>query len=66
MLTTHGLISESYQPGAQTLLDFDPDTQHEILSLFPRLGHDPNAYGPTVRPALRTQEVAPLLRAIAA
>ena len=66
ILTSDGLTSESYHPGAQTLSGFDADTCREIFDLFPTLSDDPSSYGPAARPALKRFEVPALLRHIAA
>ena len=64
LLTSHGMVSESYHPGAQTMQGFDHDTQAEIFELFPRLADDKDSYGPAARPSLRRHE-AVLLRSLA-
>lgn len=61
MLSSDGLISESYHPGAQTLDGFDADTYAEIVDLFPQLEHSPNAYGPSARLSLKRSEAAVLM-----
>ncbi|THH38344.1 Hint domain-containing protein [Aliishimia ponticola] len=64
-LFSDGLISESYQPGQQTLDAFDAETQAEIFALFPALATDPDGYGAANRPTLRSRDVAPLRAALA-
>ena len=65
LLTSHGLVSESYHPGSQTMQGFDPVTQAEIVRLFPRLAHDSDNYGPAARPSLQRHEALLLRRALA-
>lgn len=58
MLTSDGLVSESYYPGPETMRDFDAETQAEILTLFPKLGHCADGYGPLARRALKRHEAS--------
>ena len=64
LLTSHGLVSESYHLGSQTMHSLDRETLAEIFHLFPDLAHDSNSYGPAARPSLRRHE-AMLLRELA-
>lgn len=57
ILTSHGVLSESYHPGPQTTAGFDAETQAELFALFPELCPKRGAgYGYAVRPALRQFE----------
>jgi Ca2+-binding RTX toxin-like protein len=61
IVRTHGMWSESYQPGERTL-DGMPDLQRdELLRLFPDLS-SPGAY-PAARPTLKAYETKVLLHA---
>ena len=66
ILTSDGLTSESYHPGAQTLEGFDDETCREIFDLFPSLTDDLSSYGPAARLSLKHYEVPALLRHLAA
>jgi len=66
IITANGVASESYLPGACTMKGFDPQTQAEILDLFPGLDSDGLGYGPAARPMLKGREAVSLLAAIAA
>lgn len=62
-----GLLSESYHPGPQTMKGFDPETQSEILRLFPDLDVETGqGYSPAARRALKSYEAATLISAQAA
>ena len=51
IICAEGLWSESYLPGPHTLPGHDPETQAELLGLFPALRQDTGAgYGPPARP----------------
>ncbi|MEP0153096.1 choice-of-anchor L domain-containing protein [Pseudophaeobacter sp.] len=57
ILTSHGVLSESYHPGPQTTAGFDAETQAELFALFPELCPQTGAgYGLTARLALRQYE----------
>ena len=57
ILTSHGVLSESYHPGPQTTAGFDAETQAELFALFPELCPQNGAgYGSAARPALRQYE----------
>ncbi len=61
IVLTHGMWSESFQPGKRTL-DGMPDPQRdELLRLFPEL-HDPETY-PAARMTLKGYEARVLLQA---
>ena len=60
----NGLDSESYHPGSSTITAFDPETQAEILELFPDLPTSGvQEFGPTARMALKAHESRVLLAA---
>ncbi|MBY8978108.1 Hint domain-containing protein [Rhodobacteraceae bacterium NNCM2] len=62
-ITANGLLTESFQPGEQTLMALDDFERRTILRLFPRLRSDPaNGYGRAARPTLRQWEVKYLMR----
>ncbi|MEM1302506.1 MAG: Hint domain-containing protein, partial [Pseudomonadota bacterium] len=64
VITSHGVESESYHPGQQSLNSFDSATRDEVLRLFPSC--DPatgTGYGPTARTALKSFEALVLLDA---
>ncbi|MEP2717263.1 choice-of-anchor L domain-containing protein [Pseudophaeobacter sp.] len=57
ILTSQGVLSESYHPGPQTSASFDAETQAELFALFPELSADQSkGYGAAARPALRHYE----------
>ncbi|MFT6459736.1 choice-of-anchor L domain-containing protein [Pseudophaeobacter arcticus] len=57
ILTSHGVLSESYHPGPQTTAGFDAETQAELFALFPELCPQTGAgYGFAARLALRQYE----------
>ncbi len=66
ILTANGVTCESYLPGPALQEQFDPDTQAEIISLFPELNEGFENYGPAARTILKTPEAAALCNAIAA
>lgn len=62
MIWSEGLLTESFQPGPQTLSGFDDDVQEELFALFPEL--DPATgmgYSAAARPSLRSYEARALL-----
>ncbi|WP_170605886.1 Hint domain-containing protein [Ruegeria arenilitoris] len=63
LVSTSGLISESFFPGAQALSSLDQDAARELFLLFPELQNHPAGYGQTVRP-VRCGAQAAMLRAI--
>ncbi|WP_170469181.1 Hint domain-containing protein [Ruegeria arenilitoris] len=50
LVSTSGLISESFFPGDQALSSLDHAAADELFSLFPELRNYPQSYGPTSRP----------------
>ncbi len=52
IICADGCWTESFQPGSGTLGAMDADQRDEVLSLFPELGLDTEAY-PSARPTLR-------------
>ncbi|WP_170426938.1 Hint domain-containing protein [Ruegeria arenilitoris] len=50
LVSTSGLISESFFPGDQALSSLDCAAADELFSLFPELRNFPQSYGPTSRP----------------
>ncbi|MBO9445693.1 Hint domain-containing protein [Ruegeria sp. R14_0] len=63
LVTTSGLISESFFPGAQALSSLDRAAADELFALFPELRKYPQSYGPTIRPVQCGPQAA-MLRAI--
>lgn len=61
VICANTLWSESYQPGAETLLSFEPETRAEILRLFPRLQINAAGYGCAARMSLKAGEARLLL-----
>ncbi len=61
LVTTSGLISESFFPGQEGLAGLGSDTQDELLALFPQLRNHPEAYGLAARP-VRQDRTTALLR----
>ena len=61
LVTTSGLISESFFPGQEGLAGLGSDTRDELLTLFPQLGNHPEAYGLAARP-VRQDRTTALLR----
>ncbi len=62
MIWSEGLLTESFQPGPQTLSGFDDAVQEELFALFPEL--DPETgygYSAAARPSLRSYEARALL-----
>jgi hypothetical protein len=49
IIRAEGLWSESYHPGPMTMGDHDPDMRDEIITLFPELAANFDAYGPAAR-----------------
>lgn len=63
LLSTSGLISESFFPGAEGIDGLAADAADELLALFPELRDHPRQYGPTSRP-VRTRAEALALRTL--
>lgn len=61
LLSSDGLVSESYHPGAQTLDGFDQATFDEIALLFPSLVGNLGGYGPSARLSLKSSEARLLM-----
>lgn len=62
MIWSEGLLTESFQPGPQTLSGFDDAVRGELYDLFPEL--DPETglgYSAAARPSLRSFEARALL-----
>ena len=62
VILSDGLWTESFHPCSGSLSMAGAETRAEILTLFPELGPEMQAYGPTARPCLKAYEAA-LLRA---
>jgi len=56
LVTTCGLVSESFLPGQQGMLGWDRETAEEIYALFPALRRNPRAYGPAARMICRGRD----------
>ncbi len=61
LVTTAGLVSESFFPGQEGLDGLAPETAEELFALFPDLRRCPDAYGVAARPIRQGKTVA-LLR----
>jgi Hint domain len=61
MVEANGTLSESFFPGATTLLSIDQETYDELLRIFPKLRHD--AYGATAARCVTALEARALLHA---
>ncbi|NVK13095.1 MAG: Hint domain-containing protein [Rhodobacteraceae bacterium] len=57
ILCSNGLETESYHPGAETLLSFDAETRDEVMEFIEEI----EGYGPTARIALKSHESRLLL-----
>lgn len=64
VVSAHGLLSESFLPGDQTLLGVAARSRELLFAAFPRLTAGLRSYGPSARPALSRRE-AVLFRGIA-
>lgn len=60
IIFANGAASESFHPDQQGMCAMPDRTREEILSLFPALRKDINAYGPTSRTSLKPYEAAVL------
>lgn len=63
LVSTSGLISESFFPGAQALSSLEREVAQELFALFPELQKQPQTYGQTIRP-VRCGPQAAMLQAI--
>ena len=62
MIWSEGLLTESFQPGPQTLSGFDDAVQEELFALFPELDPETGAgYSAAARPSLRSYEARALM-----
>lgn len=61
IVTSNGLNSESFHPGAVGLGNIDRAAKTEMLRIFPELGADTAAYGPTVRLTIKAHQAAVLM-----
>ncbi len=61
LLTTSGLVSESFFPGQEGLAGLTSETANELFSLFPKLMQTPANYGAAARP-VREDKTTVLLR----
>ncbi len=66
IVTANGVDCESYLPGPMTMFGFEPDTQAEILRLFPQLETDCTAYGLPARPMVKSRVAGPLTAVLVA
>ena len=62
LVTTSGLVSESFFPGQEALSGLEQEAARELFALFPELRTHPQGYGPTIRP-VRCDRQAAVLRA---
>lgn len=60
LVTTHGLISESFFPGVEGMKGWSRDTAAEIFALFPGLRAGRAGFGATARPVARGREAGVL------
>lgn len=60
LVTTSGLVSESFFPGAQAVAGLDEAAADELFDLFPELREHPSVYGNTIRPVRSGPQVAVL------
>lgn len=60
ILESSGLASESYLPGPMMSASFDPETQAEIIALFPELADISSCGWTAARPILKTFEARAL------
>lgn len=56
IVTAEGIPSESFYPGKQAMSVLDKAARDEILTLFPELDSNTNAYGPKAAPYLKSFE----------
>lgn len=56
VLTTEGLVSESFYPGGVGLSAFEDEMREEVLTLFPELRTLSGGYGQTARDVLKRHE----------
>ena len=56
VIYSEGLPTESFHPGSWGLSTLDEASRAEVIALFPHLGTDENAYGPSARPSLKRHE----------
>lgn len=59
-----GTWSESFHPGPVGMSTLERAARDELLTLFPELRRDPDAYGPSARPGIRRSEAAVLAAAL--
>lgn len=57
LISTNGVMTESFHPGQHSMSEMDDDTRRELFHLFPEL-QSKEGLGPTARMALRPWEVA--------
>lgn len=60
LVTTSGLVSESFFPGQEALLALEQDAAQELFALFPELRTHPRSYGSTIRPVQCGRQAAVL------
>lgn len=60
LISTSGLISESFFPGAEGISGLSIDAADELLALFPELRAHPDRYGQTSRPVRALTEALAL------
>lgn len=58
-----GIVTESFHPGTAAWDILSCEAREEIMTLFPALkSHDPTAYGPVVRPVIKSYEARAMPR----
>lgn len=65
VVSSHGLMSESFYPGGVGLTAFVAEQREEVFALFPELRSLPGRYGPTARNVLKRYEAQVVNRALA-
>ena len=61
IVTSNGLTSESFHPGAVGLGNIDGAAKEEMFRIFPDLRDDTGAYGPTARLTIKAHQAAVLM-----
>ncbi|GLQ34755.1 hypothetical protein GCM10007939_10380 [Amylibacter marinus] len=56
LITSDGLITESFQPGDMSVAGLDDAARTEVLTLFPDLAYNCESFGPSARLSLSVKE----------